>query len=217
MHLLAAGAAGMGCPDACQGQMLAALPPGQSPSRTKRASGLVLTPSMQTLLLLLLVRGLIWRMRAKALAHACLQVSMHCSLATAEMNAVAREMHISAAAHKVEFRPPTGKCVKSKGKTRLACEFQRQDKSSKVSSASCEPMAKQCQPCFSYGQSCKQNQLQAQDSKPACWQQVHKSMSLSHRKTWQQQSSFQLPLSAAVCRHCCWLPTVLSVVTTLTT
>jgi len=70
-------AAGMGHPDACQGQTLAALPPGQSPSRTKRASGLVLMPSMQTLQLQLLVRGLIWRMRAKALAHACLQVSMH--------------------------------------------------------------------------------------------------------------------------------------------
>ena len=85
MHLLAMAAAGMGHPDACQGQMLAALLPGQSRSRIKRASGLVLMPSMQTLLLLLLVRGLIWRMRAKALAHACLQVSMHCSLATAEM------------------------------------------------------------------------------------------------------------------------------------
>ena len=150
MHLLAMCAAGMRRPDACQGRMLAALPPGQSPSRTKRASGLVLMPSMQTLLLLLLGMGLIWRMRAKALAHACLQVSMHCSLATAEMNAVVFEMHISAAAHTVEFRPPTGKCVKSKCKTSLACESQRQDKSSKVSSASCEPtLAKQCQPCFS--------------------------------------------------------------------
>ncbi len=93
MHLLAMDAAGMGRPDACQGQMLAALPPGQSPSRTKRASGLVLMPSMQTLLLLLLLlaRGLIWRMKAKALAHACRQVSMHHSPATAEVNAVACE------------------------------------------------------------------------------------------------------------------------------
>lgn len=51
-------------------------------------------PSMQTLLLLLVVRGLIWRMKAKALAHVCLQVSMHHSLTTAEVIAVACEQGV---------------------------------------------------------------------------------------------------------------------------